>query len=59
MVGEALGPRLLTLHNVWFFQCLVRGIRESIGRAEFDGWASGFLSRYQSDAEPAGEESDR
>jgi len=46
IAGEALGPRLLTLHNVWFFQDLVRGIRDSIEAGSFSDWSRTFLSRY-------------
>jgi len=46
IAGEALGPRLLTLHNVWFFQDLVRGIRNSIEAGSFSDWSRTFLSRY-------------
>jgi queuine tRNA-ribosyltransferase len=53
MVGEALGPRLLTLHNVSFFQHLLQGIRAAIGRGELESWSSGFLSRCQSGNEAA------
>ena len=50
--GEALGPRLLTLHNIRFFQQLMAGIRSAIERDEFAEWARAFLDRYRSDAEP-------
>lgn len=59
IVGEALGPRLLTLHNVRFFQRLMLGIRTAIGRREFEAWSSEFLSRYQSGAEPTEAGNDR
>ena len=48
VVGEALGPRLLTLHNVRFYQRLMQGIRAAIEQGGFENWSSGFLSRYQS-----------
>lgn len=53
IAGEALGPRLLTLHNTHFFQNLMSGIREAISRNRFEAWAAAFLARYQSD--PAGD----
>jgi queuine tRNA-ribosyltransferase len=53
VVGEALGPKLLTLHNVRFYQRLMQGIRASIGQGGFEDWSSGFLSRYQSGLETA------
>jgi queuine tRNA-ribosyltransferase len=48
VVGEALGPRLLTLHNVRFYQRLMQGIRAAIEQGGFENWSSSFLSRYQS-----------
>jgi queuine tRNA-ribosyltransferase len=47
MVGEALGPKLLTLHNVRFFQRLMLGIRTAIEQGGFESWSSEFLRRYQ------------
>jgi queuine tRNA-ribosyltransferase len=59
VVGEALGPKLLTLHNVRFYQRLVQGIRAAIEQGAFESWSSEFLDRYRSCAEPTGEDSDR
>jgi queuine tRNA-ribosyltransferase len=59
VVGEALGPRLLTLHNVRFYQRLMQGIRAAIGQGEFGSWSSEFLDRYRSSSDPTGEDSDR
>jgi queuine tRNA-ribosyltransferase len=56
VVGEALGPKLLTLHNVRFFQRLMHGIRTAIGQGNFDSWSRAFLSSYQSDSETAPQE---
>ncbi len=52
ITDEALGPRLLTLHNVRFFQNLMSGIRQAIARGDFVTWTQAFLSGYRS-AEPA------
>ncbi|MGQ9678955.1 MAG: tRNA guanosine(34) transglycosylase Tgt [bacterium] len=49
IAGEALGPRLLTFHNLWFFQSLMRAIRRSIQAGNFTRWIKEFLSRYQSE----------
>ncbi len=46
IAGEALGPRLLSYHNLYFFQSLTRAIRESIAAGSFADWAKQFLSRY-------------
>lgn len=51
IAGEALGPRLLALHNVWFYQKLMQGLRSAIERQEFDTWSRSFLDRYCSGAE--------
>jgi len=55
VVGEALGPKLLTLHNVRFFQHLMQDIRTAIEQGEFKSWSNEFLSRYRSSGEPAGQ----
>ena len=59
VVGEALGPKLLTLHNVRFYQRLMQDIRAAIGREALDSWSDEFLDRYRSSAVPTGKESDR
>ncbi len=53
VAGEALGPRLLTLHNVRFFQRLMQGIRAAIEHDGFGEWTAQFLARYQASTEPA------
>lgn len=55
LAGEALGPRLLSYHNLYFFQSLLRAIREAIAGGRFDEWAQQFLSRY---AQGTGQDSD-
>jgi queuine tRNA-ribosyltransferase len=47
-VGEMLGPVLSTIHNVSFFMNLMKSIRESIDRNEFEKWTCSFLSKYTS-----------
>jgi queuine tRNA-ribosyltransferase len=59
VVGEALGPKLLTLHNVRFYQRLMQDIRAAIAQGAFEGWSSEFLNRYRSSAGQIGEDSDR
>ena len=44
--GEMLGPILLSLHNVRFYQRLMSNIREHVGRGDFDAWAAGEMERY-------------
>ena len=44
--GEMLGPILLSLHNLRFYQRLMSNIREHIGRGDFDAWAAGEMERY-------------
>jgi queuine tRNA-ribosyltransferase len=48
VAGESLGPKLLTLHNVRFFQSLMAGIRQAIAGGELEGWSRAFLDKYQS-----------
>jgi queuine tRNA-ribosyltransferase len=45
--GEILGPMLATIHNVTFFMKLMREIRASIARNEFDVWSRAFLANYR------------
>ena len=59
VVGEALGPKLLTLHNVRFYQRLMQGMRAAIEQGAFENWSGEFLDRYRSSAQPTGEDSDR
>ncbi len=48
VAGEALGPKLLTYHNVWFYQRLMKEIRQAIERGEFGVWSERFLDRFRS-----------
>jgi queuine tRNA-ribosyltransferase len=51
--GEMLGPILLSLHNLRFYQRLMSGIREHIERGDFGGWVAGRIERYaRTDNEP-------
>jgi len=44
--GEMLGPILLSLHNLRFYQRLMRTIRRQIDQARFAAWADGALEKY-------------
>ena len=48
VVGEALGPKLLTLHNVRFYERLMQSIRAAIEQGALEKWAEEFLRRYRS-----------
>ena len=43
---EALYGTLATLHNLHFYQDLMRAMRTAIENDDFDTWAQGFLKRY-------------
>lgn len=45
--GESLGPKLVTLHNLWFMVRLLRIIRESIIAGKFLDAKKEFFSRFQ------------
>ena len=45
-VGEILGLRLLTLHNLFFYQQLTKDIRESIQEGRFSMFRQNFLKHY-------------
>jgi queuine tRNA-ribosyltransferase len=46
-VGEMLGPILLSLHNIWFYQRLMAEIRVNIEKNRFNEWAAQKLKRYE------------
>ncbi len=45
-VGEMLGPIMVALHNIHFYQRLMAEIRRKIAENEFDSWAEETLKRY-------------
>jgi queuine tRNA-ribosyltransferase len=42
--GEILGSRLNTIHNLHFYQSLMRAIRAAIEERRFEAWRKGFLA---------------
>jgi tRNA-guanine family transglycosylase len=42
-----LGPILLSIHNLRFYQKLMAKIRQTIENGEFDGWADENLKKYR------------
>ena len=50
--GEMLGPRLATLHNLHYYQTLMREMRSRIETGGFQAWAGDFLARARSAPEP-------
>ena len=44
--NEILGARLNTLHNLWFYQDLMRDIREAITQGRLAAFAAAFRERY-------------
>ncbi len=49
MANEILGARLNTIHNLYFFNHLMRGIRMSIADGSFPRFKSDFLKKYRSE----------
>jgi len=45
--GEMLGPMLLTVHNVTFYQDVMAGLRGAIGDGDLGGWSQAFLTAYR------------
>ena len=41
--GEILGPRLATIHNLHYYQSLMRAMREAAAAGRFGAWAKEFL----------------
>ncbi|MDR1361215.1 MAG: tRNA guanosine(34) transglycosylase Tgt [Rickettsiales bacterium] len=44
--NEILGAMLLTQHNLWFYQDLMRNIRKSIESGEFQTFKKDFIEKY-------------
>jgi len=47
--GEILGARLNTMHNLYYFQELMRNIRAAIEADRFEAFRENFYARLQSD----------
>ncbi len=47
--GELLGLRLVSLHNVYFYQEITRKAREAIAADEFKNYKNDFLAKYFSE----------
>jgi queuine tRNA-ribosyltransferase len=47
--GEILGSRLNTIHNLYYFQELMRWIRKAIENDSFAQFSENFYRRYQSE----------
>ena len=45
--GELLGPRLASLHSVYFYLALMTELRASLREGRFDSWSRNFLARYR------------
>lgn len=45
--GEILGVRLNTIHNLYYFQDLMRQIRQAIENDQYDAFSTAFYQRYQ------------
>jgi len=46
-VGEMLGPILLSLHNIRFYQKLMETIRQKIKADQFDSWAEEIIEKQK------------
>ncbi len=47
--GEILGPRLNTIHNLFYFQDLMRGIRDAIEADRYAEFSDNFYAHHLSD----------
>src|SRR5437762_3527055 len=45
--GEILGAMLMTQHNLWFYQRLMRALRDAIAERRLEVFAASFLGRYR------------
>ncbi|MCX5632266.1 MAG: tRNA guanosine(34) transglycosylase Tgt [Phycisphaerae bacterium] len=55
-VGEMLGPILVSLHNIVYYQRLMNEIRQQIGDGTFAGWSAEFIANYNGKTELLTEE---
>jgi len=46
-IGEMLGPILLSIHNITFYQKLMTEIRDNIAKNQFTTWAQKKLEKYK------------
>jgi queuine tRNA-ribosyltransferase len=53
-VGEILGLRLTSWHNLYFYLGLMRQIREAVSEGRFTSWKKSFLESYQERNETEG-----
>jgi queuine tRNA-ribosyltransferase len=45
--NEILGARLMTIHNLRFYQNLMQGLRDAIGAGELESFAYAFIERIK------------
>jgi queuine tRNA-ribosyltransferase len=45
--GEMLGAMLMTEHNLWFYQQLMKRLRHAIAAGELEAFAQAFIARYR------------
>ena len=50
--GEILGSRLNTIHNLHFYQALMRSIQQAIAGGTFAGWRREYLSHREAPDDP-------
>ncbi len=50
--GEILGSRLSTIHNLYFYQALMRAIRDAIATGRFAAFRAAFHASRTEEAEP-------
>ena len=48
-VGEMLGPILVSLHNISYYQRLLSTIRTQIDNGTFDAWADAFVEKHKTE----------
>ena len=51
--GEMLGPMLATIHNLHYYQDLMRGLRAAIGEGRLDAFVADFYARLRAGPESA------
>jgi queuine tRNA-ribosyltransferase len=52
--NEILGARLMTVHNLRFYQNLMQGLREAIAEDRLDAFVSGYLEKLNKSSKSIG-----
>jgi queuine tRNA-ribosyltransferase len=55
-IGEVLGARMLSLHNIAYYMKLMSGLRAAVRRGEIESWAATWSEQQAAEVSPASAE---